>query len=108
MILSTTVANVTTVRTFSVRVYNKFNVAGISVCRNYVQKLIFSLLIFLLFIHYLQLGRHPVASAVTCYISTDYEDFPLKFRYGGLHEKHVVATLNCRVPSQHLLGWFLV
>ena len=43
------------------------------------------------FIHYLQLGRHPVAGVVTCYISTDYEDFTLKFRYGGLHEKHVVA-----------------
>ena len=40
---------------------------------------------------------------ITCYISTDYEDFTLKFRYGGLHEKHVVATWNCREPSQHLL-----
>ena len=58
---------------------------------------------FFLFIHYLQLGRHPVAGVVTCYISTDYEDFTLKFRYGGLHEKHVVATWNCREPSQHLL-----
>ena len=34
----------------------------------------------LLFIHYLQLGRHLVAGVVTCYISTDYEDFTLKFR----------------------------
>ena len=34
----------------------------------------------LLFIHYLQLGRHPVARVVTYYISTDYEDFTLKFR----------------------------
>ena len=57
----------------------------------------------LLFIHYLQLGRHPVAGVVTCYISTDCEDFTVKFRYGGLHEKHAVATGNCRVPSQHLL-----
>ena len=57
----------------------------------------------LLFIYYLQLGRHPVAGVITCYISTDYEDFTLKFRYGGLHEKHVVAIWNCREPSQHLL-----
>ena len=56
-----------------------------------------------LFIHYKQLGRHPVAGVVTCYISTDYEDFTGKFRYGGLQEKHVVATWNCREPSQHLL-----
>ena len=56
-----------------------------------------------LFIHYLQLGRHPVAEVVTCYVSTDYEDRTLKFRYGGLREKHVVATWNCREPSQHLL-----
>ena len=34
-----------------------------------------------LFIHYLQLGRHPVAGVVTSYISTDCEDFTLKFRY---------------------------
>ena len=60
-------------------------------------------LLLLLFIHYLQLGRHPVAGVITCYISTDYEDFTLKFRYGGLHGKHVVATWNCREPSQHLL-----
>ena len=46
------------------------------------------------------MGRHPVAGAVTCYISRDHEDFTLKFRYGGLHEKHVVATWNCRKPSQ--------
>ena len=59
--------------------------------------------LFISFIHYLQLGRHPVAGVVTCYISMDYEDFPLKFGYGGLHEKHVVATWNCREPSQHLL-----
>ena len=56
-----------------------------------------------LVIHYLQLGRHPVTGVVTCYISTDYENFTLKFRYGGLHEKHVVATWNCREPSQYLL-----
>ena len=60
-------------------------------------------LLLLLFIDYLQLGRHPVAVVVTCYISTDYEDFTLKFRCGGLHEKHVVATWNCQEPSQHLL-----
>ena len=47
------------------------------------------LLLLLLFIHYLQLGRHPVAGVFTCYISTDYDDFPLKFRYGVLHGKHV-------------------
>ena len=35
---------------------------------------------FLLFIHYLKLGRHPVAGVITCYISTEYEDFTLKFR----------------------------
>ena len=58
---------------------------------------------YLLFIHYLQLGRHPVAGVITCYISTVYEDFTLKFRYGGLHVKHVVATGNCWEPSQHLL-----
>ena len=44
-----------------------------------------------------------MAGAVTCYIITDCEDFTLKFRYWGLHEKHVVATWNCREPSQHLL-----
>ena len=66
------------------------------------QQVFFIYLIYL-FIHYLQLGRHPVAGVVTCYISTNYEDFTLKFRYGGLHEKHVVATGNCREPSQHLL-----
>ena len=37
-------------------------------------------MIILLFIYYLQLGRHPVAAAITCYISADYEDFPLKIR----------------------------
>ena len=26
-----------------------------------------------------------------------------KFKSGGLHEKHVVATLNVGEPSQHLL-----
>ena len=36
--------------------------------------------ILLLFIHYLLFGTHPVAAVVTCYISTDYEDFTLKFR----------------------------
>jgi p-aminobenzoyl-glutamate transporter AbgT len=36
--------------------------------------------ILLIFIHYLQFGRHPVAGVITCYISTDYEDFTLKFR----------------------------
>ena len=51
-------------------------------------------ILFYLFIHYLQLGRHPVAGVVTCYISTDYEDFTLNFRYGGLHEKHVVKECN--------------
>ena len=51
----------------------------------------------------MQFGRHPVAGAVTCYISTDCEDFTVKFSYGGLHEKLVVATGNCREPSQHLL-----
>ena len=50
------------------------------------------IIFFSLFINYQQLGRHPVAGVVTCYISTDYEDFTLKFRYGGLHDKHVVAT----------------
>ena len=63
----------------------------------------FYLLLLLLFIHYLQLGRHPVAGIITCYISTDYEDFSLKFRYEGIHVKHVVTTGNCREPSQHLL-----
>ena len=53
------------------------------------------LLLRVLFIHYVQFGRHPVAAVVTCYISTDYEDFTVKFRYGGLHVKHVVATWNC-------------
>ena len=60
-------------------------------------------IIIILFIYYLQFGRHPVAGVTTCYISTDYEDFTLKFRYGGLHEKHVVTTWNCQEPSQHLL-----
>ena len=58
---------------------------------------------FILFIHYLQFGRHPVAGVITCYIIADYEDFTLKFRYGGLHEKHLVATWNCQEPSQRLL-----
>ena len=44
-----------------------------------------------------------MTGVVTCYISTDYEDFTVKFRYGGLHVKQVVATGNCRGPSQHLL-----
>jgi hypothetical protein len=36
----------------------------------------FILFIYLyLFIHYLQLGRHPVTAVVTFYICTDYEDF---------------------------------
>ena len=48
--------------------------------------------VFFLFIHYLQLGRQPVAGVVTCYISTDCEDFTLKFRYGGLHVKRVVSS----------------
>ena len=39
-------------------------------------------------IYYLYLGRQPVAGVITCYISTDYEDFTVKFMYGGLHEKH--------------------
>ena len=51
-------------------------------------------ILLLLFIQYLQFGRHPVAAVVTRYISTDYEDFTLKFTSGGLHEKHVVATWN--------------
>ena len=38
-------------------------------------------------------------------VNTDYEDFPLKFRYGGLHVKRVVATWNYREPSQHLLQY---
>ena len=59
----------------------------------------------ILFIHYLQFGRHPVAGVVTCYISTDYEDFTLKFRYGGLHERLVVATWKYLEPSQHLLQY---
>ena len=33
----------------------------------------------LLFIHYLRLGRHPVAGVVTRYISTDCEEFTLTF-----------------------------
>jgi hypothetical protein len=28
----------------------------------------------------LQFGRHLVAGVIICYISTGYEDFPLKFR----------------------------
>ena len=32
------------------------------------------------FIYYLQLGRNQVAGVVTCYISTEYEDFTLMFR----------------------------
>ena len=64
---------------------------------------LYYLLFIYLFIHYLQLGRHPVVGVVTCYIITDYEDFTLKFSYGGLHEKHVVATGDCRESSQHLL-----
>ena len=44
-----------------------------------------------------------MAGVITSYISTDYEILPLEFRYGGLHGKHVVATWNCREPSQHLL-----
>ncbi len=60
-----------------------------------------SALLINLFIHYLQLGRHPVAGVVACYINTDCEDFTVKFMYGGLHEKNVVATWNCREPSQH-------
>ena len=63
----------------------------------------YSRILLLLFIHYLQLGRHLVAAVLTCYFSTDYEDFTLKFSYGGLHVKHVVATWNCLQPSQHLL-----
>ena len=43
----------------------------------------FIIIIIYLFIYYQQLGRHPVAGVITCYISTDYEDFPSKFRQGG-------------------------
>ena len=67
----------------------------------YIQSVELFIILLLVFIHYLQLGTHPVAAVITCYISTNYEDFPLKFRYGGLHEKYVVATWNCRDPSQH-------
>jgi hypothetical protein len=66
----------------------------------YTHLLLLLLLLLLLFIHYLQLDRHPVAGVVTCYISMDYGDFTLKFRYGGLHEKHVVWTWNCREPRE--------
>ena len=61
------------------------------------------IIIIIIIIHYLQFGRHPVAGVVTCYISADCEDFTLKFRYEGLHEKHVVATRNCREASQYML-----
>ena len=57
------------------------------------------LLLLLLLIHYLQLGRHPVAGVITCYISMDCEDFAVKFRYGGLHGKHAVATCRNTVQS---------
>ena len=56
-----------------------------------------------LFIYYLQLVRHPVAGVISCYVSTDYEVFTVKFRYGGPHGKHVVATWKYLEPSQHLL-----
>ena len=39
-----------------------------------------SRIIIIIIIYYLQLGRHPVAGVITCYITTDYEDFPLNFR----------------------------
>ena len=68
-----------------------------------ISSLVFNIIIIIIII-YLQLGRHPVAGVVTYYISMDYDDFTLKFRHGGLHEKHVVATWNCREPSQHLLN----
>ena len=80
--------------------------SSISSLRHYVSSrtaIILLLSLLLLSIHCLQLGRHTVTAVVTCYISTDYEDFTLKFKYGGLHEKHLVATWNCREPSQHLL-----
>ena len=77
-----------------------FSLSKVPIC---VGPALYIIIILILFIHYLQLGRHPVAGVVTCYISTDYEDFTLTFRYGGLHEKHVVTTWNCRAPSQHLL-----
>jgi len=38
---------------------------------------LWKLLYAIIYIYYLQLGRHPVAGVITCYISTDYEDFPL-------------------------------
>ena len=43
-----------------------------------VREIILLLLLLILFSHYLQLGRHPLAGVVTCYISTDYEDFTFK------------------------------
>ena len=49
----------------------------VPICHNFV---IYITVLYYLFIHYLQLGRHPVAGVITCYISMDYEDFPLKFR----------------------------
>ena len=80
--------------------YNEYTYNHIISTKTYVHTIY---IFFYLFIHYLQLGRQPVAGVVTRYISTDYEDFTLKFMYGGLHEKHVVATGNCRETSQHLL-----
>jgi hypothetical protein len=44
-------------------------------------------------------GCHPVA-VVTLHLN--YVK-PTKFKAGGLHEKHVVATWNLGGPSQHLL-----
>ena len=53
----------------------------------------------ILFIHYLQLGRHPVAGVVTCYISTDYEDFTLKFRYGGENSNDTIGNRTRDLPA---------
>jgi hypothetical protein len=46
-----------------------------------------------------------MAGVITCYISADYEGFSLKFKYGRLHVKHVVATWKYQELSQNLLQY---
>ena len=51
-------------------------------------------LIYILFIHYLLLGTHPVTGVVTCYRNTDYEDFTVKKSLIFLIRARQVTRLN--------------
>jgi hypothetical protein len=56
-------------------------------------------------IYYMQMGRHPVAVVISHITYARIMKFDYsRFSWGGLHGKHVVATLKGkREPSQYLL-----